>query len=482
MNMNKKIIILIVGLLTGVYATGQVKDETANQVKNEAADQKQDAKSQLKHEFSIYAGGGLSTLLYDLSTGKQNLGFGGLAGVGYTLFFNDYVGIGTGVEFALYNAKIKSDDFLSASSAVDKDGEVFLYKSRIENFQEKQTATFINIPLMLNLQSGGYHRFYGALGAKLGIPMSGSNYKYSAGTVTASGYYEHENLEYGEEHPFLGFGTFADGNDGKGDLKFKLAYLASAELGMKWSLGKNTALYTGFYVDYGLNDIRKKGEGIGNYHANDPQTIDLNSVLSSQYTKPNGKSQDFTDKVSPLAAGIKIKLAFGKGINKEKEIKEDETKKNKKDNSVEKKDSTDLKNSGQTEDELNAEREAYLREAAERRKNYKQALGNVNNYGLSVVTLNAEQKKNLNTYVEQMKREPGMNVNITGHTCDIGSDRINMQIGQERADLAKDYMVEEGISPSRIKTFTMGKNKPKVPNSSDANRKKNRRLEMQVVK
>ena len=55
MNMNKKIIILIVGLLTGVYATGQMKQETTNQVKPEVANQvKQEASgSKIKHEFSV---------------------------------------------------------------------------------------------------------------------------------------------------------------------------------------------------------------------------------------------------------------------------------------------------------------------------------------------------------------------------------------------------------------------------------------------
>jgi len=478
MNMNKKIIILIVGLLTGVYATGQEKQETAKE-------EKQESTSQVKHEFSVYGGGGLSTLLYNPAVGKQSNGFGGLAGLGYTLFFNDYFGIGTGAEIALYNAKFKSASFYSENMTVDISGDPFLYKSQIEGFKERHTAFSVNIPLMLNFQTGGYHRFYGALGAKIGIPLT-ADYKSSVGKITTSGYYEFENHEYaGDDFEFMGFGTFSDEVGGKGDLKLKLAYLASAELGMKWNLSKNTALYTGLYADYGLNDIAKRESGIAVYNAGNPQDIGFNSVLSSQYKKPNGKTENFTDKVSPLAVGIKVKLAFGKGINQEKKVKDDDDKKKgkKKDTSVEKKDSTDLKNAAlqQTEEELKAEREAYLKDAAERRKKYKQAVGDVNNYGFSVVTLNAVQKKTLNSYIEQMKKEPDITVNITGHTCNIGSDKVNMQIGLERADVAKDYMVEEGISPRRIKTFTMGKSKPLVPNTSDANRKKNRRLEIQVV-
>jgi len=456
--MNKKIIILITGLLTSCYVSGQIK-----------------------HEFSVYGGGGLSTLLYTPAAGKHNNGFGGLGGLGYTIFFNDYFGIGTGAEIALYNAKVKSASFYSENSAVDISGDSFLHKSQIDGFEEKQKAFSVNIPLMFNFQTDGYHRFYGALGAKIGIPLT-ADYKSSAGKITTSGYYGYENLEYtAPDFEFIGFGTFSD-EAGKGDVKFNTAYMVSAEVGMKWNLGGNTALYTGIYADYGLNDIAKReAKGVAVYNAKNPNDIGFNSILASQYTKSNGKPENFTDKVSPLAVGIKIKLAFGKGINKERDEDEtDETKKKRKEKSVAPQDSIDTDKLAK--DSIDAEREAYLNDAAERRKNYKQAFKGVGNYGLSVVTLNAEQKKNLNTYVEQMKKEPDMKINVTGHTCDVGTDKINMQIGQERADVAKDYMVEEGIAPSRIKTFTMGKNKPLVPNISDVNRKKNRRLEIEIVK
>ena len=466
--MNKRIIILFAALLTGVYVNGQIK-----------------------HEFSVYGGGGLSTLLYEPAAGTQSNGFGGLAGLGYTLFFNDYFGIGTGAEIALYNAKMKSASFSSESQAADISGDSFLYRTKLDNFEEKQTATSVNIPLMLNFQSGGYHKFYVALGAKIGIPIW-ADYSSSTGKITTSGYYEYENFEYkGPDFAFLGFDTYSKDVDGKGDLKLKLAYLASAELGMKWSLGKNTALYTGVYFDYGLNDIaERENGGIAVYNTGNPQDIGFNSLLASQYNKSSGKQENLADKVSPLAVGIKVKLAFGKNINKEKKEKEcdGDGQKGKKKSKDGVKDSTDINKSKSdsipqmTEEQLKAEREAYLKNAAERRKKYKNDLKDINNYGLSVVTLNAVQKKNLNSYIDQMKREPGITVHITGHTCDIGSDAINMQIGQERADLAKDYMVEEGISPSRIKTFTMGKNKPAVPNTSDANRKANRRLEIDVIK
>jgi hypothetical protein len=66
------------------------------------------------------------------------------------------------------------------------------------------------------------------------------------------------------------------------------------------------------------------------------------------------------------------------------------------------------------------------------------------------------------------------------NTCDLGTDGLNLRIGQERADLAKDYLVEKGVAPPRIATFSKGKSEPLFPNSDELSRRKNRRLELKI--
>jgi outer membrane protein OmpA-like peptidoglycan-associated protein len=73
-------------------------------------------------------------------------------------------------------------------------------------------------------------------------------------------------------------------------------------------------------------------------------------------------------------------------------------------------------------------------------------------------------------------------LDIAGHTCDLGTDRLNVRIGRERADLAKDYLVEKGVAPSRIQTFSKGESEPLFPNINEVNRRKNRRLEIVIKK
>jgi outer membrane protein OmpA-like peptidoglycan-associated protein len=78
--------------------------------------------------------------------------------------------------------------------------------------------------------------------------------------------------------------------------------------------------------------------------------------------------------------------------------------------------------------------------------------------------------------VSFMSRYPDeVTATIEGHTDSIGSDAYNMALGQRRANAVKTYMVNQGISPTRIDTVSYGESQPVVPNTTPANRKLNRR-------
>lgn len=64
---------------------------------------------------------------------------------------------------------------------------------------------------------------------------------------------------------------------------------------------------------------------------------------------------------------------------------------------------------------------------------------------------------------------------IEGHTCDLGSHDYNMDLSQRRANSVRAYMIEQGIDGSRITTEAYGETRPAAPNTSEANRKLNRR-------
>lgn len=271
-----------------------------------------------KHELLIYGAGGMSSLNYKSDQMDVNKSIGGQFGVGYNLFFTANFGIGIGAELSLYTSKAVMDMLSDKYMTVDRTNEEFEFRSKIYNYQEKQRATYVNIPLMLNYQSSGITRIYFSAGVKIGLPVGGQ-YKTSGATIVNSGYYAYENVEYTTQE-FMGFGSFT-GKDTKDDLEFKTAYLAAAELGVKLRLYDRLSLYTGLYFEYGLNDILKSDapQRFIEYNAVNPSNFRTGSVLTSQFNL-NGRQTGFVEKVNLLSIGVKVKLAFGK-TNKVRNIK-----------------------------------------------------------------------------------------------------------------------------------------------------------------
>jgi outer membrane protein OmpA-like peptidoglycan-associated protein len=76
---------------------------------------------------------------------------------------------------------------------------------------------------------------------------------------------------------------------------------------------------------------------------------------------------------------------------------------------------------------------------------------------------------------------PDIRVKIVGHTDDVGTEEFNQDLSRRRAESVKKYMVDGGIAGDRIETEGLGSADPLVPNDSDANRARNRRIEFQVV-
>ena len=73
------------------------------------------------------------------------------------------------------------------------------------------------------------------------------------------------------------------------------------------------------------------------------------------------------------------------------------------------------------------------------------------------------------------------NFTIVGHTCDLGSKAFNQKLSDKRANAVMKYLLKKGVKPNQITVKGEGESKPLVPNSSEANRKKNRRVEILLV-
>lgn len=70
---------------------------------------------------------------------------------------------------------------------------------------------------------------------------------------------------------------------------------------------------------------------------------------------------------------------------------------------------------------------------------------------------------------------------IVGHTCDIGSDDYNLVLSERRAESVKDFLQSSGLKDVQIRTEGHGEREPRLPNTSTANRNRNRRVDLTFV-
>ena len=77
-----------------------------------------------------------------------------------------------------------------------------------------------------------------------------------------------------------------------------------------------------------------------------------------------------------------------------------------------------------------------------------------------------------------LKKYPILEVSISGHTDNTGSERHNVDLSTRRADVVADYLENFGISFERITFQGFGSSKPISENSSESGRSKNRRVEI----
>jgi len=95
--------------------------------------------------------------------------------------------------------------------------------------------------------------------------------------------------------------------------------------------------------------------------------------------------------------------------------------------------------------------------------------------------LNSRSKLVLDQFIKFLEDNPSVTVIIEGHTDDKGDNSKNLILSKNRANAAKGYLIENGIADNRLKSVGYGESQPKVDNSSEANRAKNRRTDFKLT-
>jgi hypothetical protein len=255
-----------------------------------------------KHELSISCFGGYSPIKFALdNSGKKSGVMGGGAGIGYTFNINPSLGILTGVEMSVYGAEASFDNISGDYSSGTGEQEMRFFYS-LSGYSEKISLTMLSIPVMAQYSlsiGGGSTKFYAAAGLKLGFPSSATA-DVKPGTAITYGHYAHEDVEY-RDLPQHGFVTDLLLPDVKQKLKPGFSTALALETGLRFTLTDKIDLYTGCYLDCGLNSIQKTRD-------RHPLEYDPFNETTFKHSSVFDASQ--VSKATLLSAGLKLKIGF----------------------------------------------------------------------------------------------------------------------------------------------------------------------------
>ncbi len=95
--------------------------------------------------------------------------------------------------------------------------------------------------------------------------------------------------------------------------------------------------------------------------------------------------------------------------------------------------------------------------------------------------LTSDGKSLLQHNADYMKQNPNLRALIEGHCDERGTEEYNQALGERRAQSAREYLINQGISSARIDIISYGELRPAVEGSGEAAWSRNRRAEFKIA-
>ena len=101
-------------------------------------------------------------------------------------------------------------------------------------------------------------------------------------------------------------------------------------------------------------------------------------------------------------------------------------------------------------------------------------------FAFDSAALSAMAQDTLKRKAAWLRDNAGVAVTIEGHCDERGTNEYNLALGERRADSARAYLVDLGISASRLSTISYGEERPLDPGHDEEAWAKNRRGQFQL--
>lgn len=96
-------------------------------------------------------------------------------------------------------------------------------------------------------------------------------------------------------------------------------------------------------------------------------------------------------------------------------------------------------------------------------------------FGYDSWSISEDAKMSLGESAEWLKSNPAASLTIEGHCDERGSSSYNLVLGEKRAKAVRNYLVELGVSPARVKVVSYGEERPFCEEASESCYQLNRR-------
>ncbi len=466
-----------------------------------------------KHLVSAYGGFGLSTLTYSPQFGDYNGGLGMNFGADYYYFFNNKWGISAGLNYSSYSSEFTMTG-QTAWDAVDSENETFSLRGDWNGWVEEHNITTLGIPIM-----GRYRHHFnpkwsiiGGLGFKTAFLLANS-VKSTDGTVTLSGYYPRLNAHF-EDIPYQGFMEHSYRVESEFESSINLS--AVAELGLNYYFNPAWAIFAGIYVEYGLTNLASGSDKpLISYESKTDtpnyNTVPASNVVSAENTLALGGKigvlYDFggakyvkklnDEEAFRLAAIEALKNAE---LAREKYLRDSIDNANRLAEEARQRELAAaaalaaLLRQKQIQDSLEQARLKHIQDSINALKTMgegkmivevktdklapweREILALPVEFALGSSTMTPESQVNASKIGAMLATHPELKTSLTGHTCDLGAEDVNYRLGLRRANAIVKAFVTSGVLKENLTTSSKGELEPVLPNTSEANRKKNRRV------
>ena len=370
-------------------------------------------------------------------------------------------------------------------------------------------------------------------GSATGVPVSG----VTGGSAIPTAREGVELIDNDANYPLQGDNAWSRGDDIKGKLDLNVFDVkASAEIGFRWAIARNFALYTGVYLDYGLlSALKNSNRGLidnserrasldnsehrfetVDYPGQEPGLVynpisadgfpegtpEPHSVFNAvgapgvsfyedsrpEYPGVRARLADPQRYVAGGAhsCGIKLRFAFGTAPAKAPEPVIQYVERIVRDtvvNTVIQKDTvvnTVIQRDTVTHTVVVRDTVTIIKEVpVEIRKVMADLSNSLFDTGKAVIKDAA--KGPLYTVVMWLKENPNAKVEVSGHTDNVGSPAYNQDLSERRAKAVYDYFVASGVDASRLSYKGYGMEKPIADNATPEGRQQNRRVELNVI-